>query len=193
MFDTAGNLYGAAYEGGPSNCGDGCGGVFELSPQASGGWHEQMIYFFQNGNDGSTPDSLLIIDPAGNLYGMTQFGGFESCGTVFKLSPKTGGTWSKHTLHEFTGDPDGCGPFLNMVRDSVGNFYGVTEGGGSMDNGAIFQITPAGKEQTLFSFSGGNDGSDPRSLIMGPTERSFFGVTFGLGGNSSGVLFEVSK
>jgi len=193
VFDTAGNLYGAAYDGGSSNCGGGCGGVFELSPQAGGGWREQMIYFFQNGNDGSTPDSLLIIDPAGNLYGMTQFGGIESCGTVFKLSPETGCTWSKHTLHEFTGSPDGCAPFLNMVRDSVGNLYGVAEGGGAMDDGAIFQITPGGTEQTFFSFSGGNNGSDPRSLIMGPAGRALFGVTFGLGSTSSGVLFEISK
>jgi uncharacterized repeat protein (TIGR03803 family) len=188
VFDTAGNLYGAAYQGGYSNW----GGVFELSPQAGGGWHEQIIHFFQNGNDGSTPDSLLIIDPAGSLYGMTQFGGFESCGTVFKLSPGTGGTWSKHTVHEFTGDPDGCAPFLNMVRDSAGNFYGVTEAGGAMDDGTIFQITPAGKEQTFFSFPGGDDGFEPRSLIMGPG-RSFFGVTFGLFGTEGGVLFEISR
>jgi uncharacterized repeat protein (TIGR03803 family) len=188
VFDTAGNLYGAAYYGGPSDS----GGVFELSPQAGGGWHEQMIYFFQNGTDGSTPDSLLIIDPAGNLYGMTQFGGSESCGTVFKLSPGTGGTWSKHTLHEFTGDPDGCGPFLNMVRNA-GSLYGITEAGGATDNGAIFEITPGGTEQVFFSFPGGNDGSDPRSLILNSNRRAFFGITFGLGSTSSGVLFEISE
>jgi uncharacterized repeat protein (TIGR03803 family) len=189
VFDTAGNLYGAASDGGLN-----FGGVFELSPQAGGGWKEQMIYFFQSGSDGAGPDSLLIIDPAGNLYGMTQGGGgSESCGIVFKLSPESGGAWSKKTLHEFTGDPDGCAPFLNMVRDSAGNLYGVTEGGGSMDDGAIFQITPGGKEQTFFSFSGGNEGSDPRSLIIGPSGRALFGMTFGLGSNSSGILFELSK
>ena len=193
VFDAAGNLYGAAYDGGSSICGGGCGGVFELSPKAGGGWQEKMLYFFQSGSDGSTPDSLLIIDPAGNLYGMTQFGGSLSCGTVFKLSPGTGGSWSKQSLHQFTGDPDGCGPFLNMVRDGAGNLYGVAEGGGTMDDGAIFQITPAGTEQTLFSFSGGNEGSEPRSLIMGPAGRSLFGVTFGLGSTSSGVIFEISK
>jgi uncharacterized repeat protein (TIGR03803 family) len=189
VFDTAGNLYGAASDGGSSNR----GGVFELSPQAGGAWKEQMIYFFQSGSDGADPDSLLIIDPAGNLYGMTQGGGSESCGTVFKLSPKTGGAWHKQTLHQFTGDPDGCSPFLNMVRDGAGNLYGVTEGGGSTDDGAIFQITPAGTEETFFSFSGGNEGSDPRSLIMGRGGQSLFGITFGLGSNSSGVLFEISK
>jgi uncharacterized repeat protein (TIGR03803 family) len=193
VFDTAGNLYGAALDGGDSSqCGDGCGGIFELSPQAGGGWKEQMLYFFQGGNDGALPISLLIIDPAGNLYGMTQTDGSEFCGTVFELSPGMGGTWSKKTLHLFTGEPDGCAPFLNMVRNN-GHLYGVAEGGGATDNGAIFEITPAGVESVLFSFPGGNDGSDPRSLILNPTRGAFFGVTFGLGSTSNGVIFELSK
>jgi uncharacterized repeat protein (TIGR03803 family) len=150
-----------------------------------------MIYFFKNGNDGAVPISLLIIDPAGNLYGMTQTGGSGGCGTVYELSP-TGGGWNKKTLHQFTGSPDGCVPFLNMVRNA-GSLYGITEAGGAMDDGAIFQITPAGTEQTFFSFSGGNDGSDPRSLILNSNRRAFFGVTFGLGSASSGVIFEISK
>lgn len=192
VFDNAGNLYGSNYMGGSSACGGGCGGVFELSPQAGGGWKEQMLYFFQGGNDGSTPDSLLLIDPAGNLYGMTQFGGSLFCGTVFKLSRGAGGAWSKDTLHLFTGEPDACEPFLNMVRND-GYLYGVTEGGGATDNGAIFEINPAGVEQVFFSFPGGNDGSEPRSLILNSARRAFFGVTFGLGSNSGGVLFEVSN
>jgi uncharacterized repeat protein (TIGR03803 family) len=80
-----------------------------------------------------------------------------------------------------------------MVRDSVGNLYGVAEAGGTLDDGAIFQITPGGTEQTFFSFSGGNNGSDPRSLIMGPHGQSLFGVTDGFGSTSSGVIFEISK
>jgi uncharacterized repeat protein (TIGR03803 family) len=190
VFDTAGNLYGAAYEGGSSKCGGGCGGVFELSPQAGGGWHEQMIYLFQNGNDGATPDSLLIVDPSGNLYGTTQFGGTESCGIVFKLSPGAGGTWSKKTLHLFTGGTDGCSPFGNIVRLG-GALYGITEGGGTKSAGTIFQIASSGVEETFFSFMGGNEGSEPGSLIVGPGGKSFFGVTFG--NAFSGVLFEVSN
>jgi uncharacterized repeat protein (TIGR03803 family) len=192
VFDTAGNLYGAALDGGSAECGSGCGGVFELSPQAGGGWKEQMLYFFKNGNDGAVPISLLIIDPAGNLYGMTQTGGSGGCGTVFKLSPVSGGEWNKNTLHPFTGSPDGCSPFLNIVRNA-GYLYGVAEAGGATDNGAIFEISPAGVEQVFFSFPGGNDGSDPRSLILNSTRRAFFGVTFGIGSTSSGVIFEISN
>lgn len=192
VFDKAGNLYGSANSGGSRQCGSGCGGVFELSPQAGGGWQERMLYFFQNGADGAIPDALLIIDPSGNLYGATQVGGSESCGTVFELSPGTGGTWNQQTLHEFAGS-DGCEPFLNMVRDSAGNIYGITEAGGAKSRGTIFEINPAGAEQVVFSFPGGNGGSDPRSLIVGPNGRTLFGVTFDLYGNGPGVVFEVSR
>jgi uncharacterized repeat protein (TIGR03803 family) len=183
VFDKAGNLYGSAYSGGSSNCGGGgCGGVFKLSPQAGGGWQEQMIYFFQNGDDGSSPDTLLISDPAGNLYGGTQFGGSGNCGTVFKLSPTSGGGWNENTLHEFTGT-DGCAPFLNIVRNNGGYLFGAA--------GVIFQLSPTGVEQVFYSFPGGNEGSDPRSLILAPKGSAFFGITNGL--FESGVLFEVSN
>ena len=163
------------------------------APQAGGGWQEQMLYFFQGGNDGADPDSLLIVDPAGNLYGMTGGGGKEGCGTVYKLSPSTGGVWSERILHQFTGGPDGCAPFLNMVRNVAGALYGVAEAGGATDNGAIFQISPAGVEQVLFSFPGGNGGSDPRSLILNSTRGALFGITFGLGSTSSGIIFEIAN
>jgi uncharacterized repeat protein (TIGR03803 family) len=193
VFDKAGNLYGSAETGGSSKCGGGgCGGIFELSPLAGGGWQEQMIYFFQGGNDGDEPDSLLVTDLEGNLYGMAQ-GGSNNCGSVFKLSPSAGGGWSKKILHAFSSEPDGCGPFLNLVHNSGGYLFGITEGGGSTGNGAIFQISPGGVEQVFFSFPGGNSGADPRSLILGPKGPAFFGVTFGLYGNLGGLLFEVSN
>jgi uncharacterized repeat protein (TIGR03803 family) len=193
VFDKAGNLYGSTYSGGSQHCGGGgCGGVFELSPQAGGGWQEQMLYLFQNGGDGSTPDSLLIIDPAGNLYGTTQFGGSVSCGTVFELSPGTGGEWTEKTLHAFTG-PDGCAPTMNLLRDGAGNLYGITADGGPNDDGVVFEITSAGTEQALFDFQGGNGGAFPASLIVGPTGRALFGVTSGFGSTFSGVIFEISK
>ncbi len=192
VFDKAGNLYGSANSGGSRQCGSGCGGVFELSPQAGGGWQERMLYFFQNGADGAIPDSLLIMDPSGNLFGGTQVGGSGGCGTVFELSPGTGGTWNQQTLHEFAGS-DGCEPFLNMVRDSAGNIFGITEAGGAKSSGTIFEITPGGTEHVVFSFPGGNGGADPRSLIVGPTGQALFGVTFDLYGNGPGVLFEVSR
>jgi uncharacterized repeat protein (TIGR03803 family) len=65
LFDSAGNLYGTASEGGAN----GSGVVFELSPVGKS-WTETVLHSFSSG-DGSDPSSGLIMDKAGHLYGTT--------------------------------------------------------------------------------------------------------------------------
>ena len=127
VFDSAGNLYGATFGGG-HHCGilgTGCGVLFELSPKANGLWEEKVIYEFMNTVDGEWPVGGLIIDHAGNLYGVTSLSG-----TAFRLSPETGGKWAFTLLHTFTGkDGDGAAP-NGLIMDAAGNLYGTTNNGG---------------------------------------------------------------
>jgi len=87
ISDNAGNLYGTTGAGGSSGCnGDGCGTVFKLTPDG----HETVLHAFEGGTDGRGPESQLILDKAGNLYGTTASGGSSGCngygcGTVFSL------------------------------------------------------------------------------------------------------------
>src|ERR1700690_484223 len=75
--DAAGNLYGLAYSGGDSNNGT----VFEVDKTGK----ESTLYQFGFDSDGSRPVGALVRDAAGNLYGATQYGGFQNdAGTVFK-------------------------------------------------------------------------------------------------------------
>jgi uncharacterized repeat protein (TIGR03803 family) len=64
-FDNLGNLYGTTQYGG----GEGAGLVFKLTP-ASGTWSESILHTFAK--DGENPQSPLLIDPAGHLYGTTS-------------------------------------------------------------------------------------------------------------------------
>src|SRR3954454_24207419 len=96
VFDSSGNLYGAAGEGGASNCGS----VFELLPSGTS-WVEKTLYSFKCGNDGSTPVATLIFDPSGNLYGTTKLGGSHGVGVAYKLHKGTTGTWTESLLHTF--------------------------------------------------------------------------------------------
>ena len=81
--DAAGNLYGTMTEGGTY----GAGMVFELSPSGGGAWTETVLWSFGNGSDGQFPESGVIMDAAGNLYGTTRHwrhllpvaGQFTSC------------------------------------------------------------------------------------------------------------------
>src|SRR5579863_6228047 len=117
VADKVGNLYGTTQFGGNATSfacalNGGCGTVFELSPNGSGGWIENVIYNFcsnyQNNMclDGSGPVAGLVSDSAGNLYGTTYAGGNcaneSGCGTVFELFPPQAptGAWTEEVLYD---------------------------------------------------------------------------------------------
>jgi uncharacterized repeat protein (TIGR03803 family) len=144
--DKQGNFYGTTSFGGTVNstCQNGCGTVFELSPGTSG-WRLQTLYSFQGGTDGMLPlNTTLALDPKGNLYGVTVYGGNNdcSCGVVFELSPLTGGGWSEKVLYAFQGGTDGGFPTGSIVVDPGGNVYGTTPTGGVNSAGTVYKITP---------------------------------------------------
>lgn len=140
-FDAAGNLYGTTVFGGPA----GGGTVYKLSPNADGTWTESVIYAFKGGTDGNTPYGGVAFDTAGNLYGTTNSGGTGGRGTVFKLTPASGGGWTETILHNFTGHADGGLPAAGVLLDAAGNIYGTTQmgGHGGFENGGVvFEISP---------------------------------------------------
>lgn len=145
LMDASGNFYGTTTGGGSS----GFGAVFETA-LVSGTWQTHDIYSFTNVNgDGGYPNSPLIADGAGNLYGATEAGGgieectvvtTNGCGTVFKLSEKGGG-WEASILHDSTGGADGGFPG-GVVLAADRNLYGVALLGGIHDAGVFFKMVP---------------------------------------------------
>jgi uncharacterized repeat protein (TIGR03803 family) len=150
IFDSAGNLYGTTLSGGPQdrscqiNQGvSGCGIVFELLPAAGGLWNETILHeFTQSNGDGIEPQAGVIFDSLGNLYGTTTRGGAFTYGTVYELSPSSGGTWTETILHSFGSGTDGQTPYSGLIRDAAGNFYGTTLRGGDANFGTVFEVTP---------------------------------------------------
>jgi uncharacterized repeat protein (TIGR03803 family) len=130
VFDAQGNLYGTTALGGAYNQGT----VFEVTPSGS----ETVLYSFTGKADGGTPESGLVFDAHGNLYGTTWGGGDFSDGTVFKLSPAGVET----VLHSFTDGLDGGAPVVGMIFDAQGNLYGTTSQGGAYNQGTVFKLTP---------------------------------------------------
>lgn len=138
-----------------SGCnGSPCGTVFELSPGAGDTWTETVLYSFCSvGNcaDGALPSpNALVFDALGNLYGTTNAGGTSGtncnsygCGTVFELTPSSGGDWSETVLFAFPPNGvKGSGQLGGLVLDSAGNLYGTSEGGSRFSAGTVFKVAP---------------------------------------------------
>src|SRR5215831_14903438 len=85
--------------------------VLLVSSTTAWGVTEKVLHNFGSfRTDGSQPQTGLIRDIAGNLYGTTYVGGAFNAGTVFELSPIPGGGWKYRIIHSFAGGKDGGGP-----------------------------------------------------------------------------------
>jgi uncharacterized repeat protein (TIGR03803 family) len=189
--DAAGNLYGttigcAALD---IQCHDFYGEVFKLDTTGK----LTILHHFTSeaaGGDGAIPESGLVQDAAGNLYGTTLGGGAASHGTVFKIDAK-----GKHTiLHSFTGGRDGKWPqFGNLILDAAGNLYGATNNGGAANLGVVFKLSLAGKFTTLYTFKGGKDGENPSMPLARDTAGNLYGTSRegGDGSCACGTIFKV--
>jgi uncharacterized repeat protein (TIGR03803 family) len=195
--DAAGNLYGTTPNGGNAAfCGDdrGCGIVFKVDTSGK----ETVLYNFcsvAKCADGFYPETALIQDAAGNLYGTTTDGGVHhQYGTVFKVDT----TGRETVLYSFPGrrsvgevQPSG------LVMDTAGNLYGTTLWGGAFHEGSVFEVTTSGKTRTLHSFTDGTDGGIPFGLVL-DSAGNLYGTTLS-GGNFNdcngvgcGTLFELT-
>jgi uncharacterized repeat protein (TIGR03803 family) len=193
IFDAAGNLYGTASEGGAS----GYGTVFELTPTTGGTWTPTVLHNFDS-YDGANPAGGLIFDGSGNLYGTTGEGG-SGFGTVFELTPATGGAWTQRVLLQFNAGSEGAYPCANLILDAAGNLYGTTNMGGAIGYGTVFELTPAAggswTETILYSFrslSGGVDGFSPVAGLVRDTAGNLYGTTTTGGTHQGGAVFELT-
>jgi uncharacterized repeat protein (TIGR03803 family) len=161
--------------------------VYKLDPSRE----ETVLYTFTGGADGRNPYGGLILDSTGNLYGTTVNGG-SGYGVVFKLDP----AGQETVLYTFTGGADGCNPYAGLIFDSAGNLYGTTQFGGSGQGtagfGVVFEVSPAGQETVLYTFTGGADGGNPVGGLIFDSAGNLYGTGSGGYTVAWGVVFELN-
>lgn len=186
MIDEAGDLYGTGSYAGPG----GYGVVFKVNQRGK----ETVLHGFTGGTDGANPQSSLLMDAAGNLYGTTIAGGASGAGTVFRVTGKRRET----VLHSFTGQTDGAKPEAALAMDAAGNLYGTTTAGGSAGNGTVFKLalpTKLGrkwKEKVLYSFGTGTDGTIPVSGVTFDAAGNIYGTTSAGGSYGYGTVYQLT-
>lgn len=190
LLDAAGNLYGVTTYGGTI----GSGSVFKLDPNAN----ESVLYSFAGSPDGSQPTGGLVQDAAGNLYGVTRYGGANSpecppgpgCGTVFKLTP--GGTATLLLSFRNGYPPYGSLPVGRLVLDKSGNLFGTTQYQSFINGncplsivnhkqvgygcGTVFKLDPSGTASAVHVFDG-TDGAFPYAGLVQDSAGNLFGTT----------------
>jgi len=217
VWDGKGNLFGVTQEGGigwggngnpPCWTNDGCGVVFEMTPNGDGTWDYYVLHRFASSQtDGQSPQGGLVRDAAGNFYGTTAHGGphghkggAHGNGIVFKLSPNATGRWTMTVIYDF---PDGCGhgcePFGDLAFDQAGNLYGANGGGnatcsgGAYFCGMIYKLTPqpdgTWKYGAVYKFNG-PDGFGPLGVTL-DKKGHIYGATTEGGKYNFGVAFEI--
>ena len=186
-FDKTGNLYGTTSAGGAY----GYGTIFELMPSGSA-WTETILHDFQDGDDGAVPFAGLIANKAGTFYGAAGEGGTGGGGTVFELTPASGG-WTFTVLYSQAGW-NVSGTFRNLLLDASGNLYGTTHCDGAPEAGTVYELTPANGSWTytlLYTFTGGTDGLYSFSNLVFE-QGKLYGTTNEGGTDDAGVVFEVT-
>jgi len=183
--DSAGNLYGTTYLGGTGGGTLGDGVVYKLD--AAG--HETVLYSFTGAADGQYPAPVggVIRDSAGNLYGATVYSGPANIGMVYKI----GTDGRETTLYGFPWSGDGGGPVAGVFRDSAGNLYGTTGGGGALNQGTVYKLDAAGHETVLYSFTGGVDGGSPQAGVILDSAGNVYGTASGGGTAGDGVVYKL--
>jgi uncharacterized repeat protein (TIGR03803 family) len=179
-----GNFYGTTKGGGTSGLSiTGFGTVFKISTNGA----LTTLYAFgtltdanRQPLDGLFPGAALLQGSDGNFYGTTS-------ATVFQMTPAGVLT----TLVSGFVSPSA------LVQGRGGNLYGTTADGGNTNlnygsgYGTVFKITTNGALTSLYSFTGGNDGSMPNGLVQG-SDGNFYGTTSGGGAGGAGTVFRLT-
>jgi len=194
VFDTAGNIYGTTYVGGPSNQGT----VFELSKSGST-WKETVLHSFADvsGSDGYYPYGALTFDAGGNLYGTTLYGGKYGVGTVFQLKPSNG-KFTYHLIHTFTSTTSSAYyPYGGVVVDSKNGFlYGTTYNGGVIWNsGAVYQLQEISGHwifSIIYNFLGDSLGQYTESGLAMDATGNLYGTNYQGGDFNLGCVFKLT-
>ena len=197
VFDPAGVMYGTTDGGGCAGDG-GSTTVYELVP-SQGGWNKSTLHRFTGGTDGSCIWGGVILDGAGNVYGMTCFGGNPNgvcgslgCGTVFQLT-RSGSGWTKNVLYSFQGGSDGAYPYGGLIWDEAGNLYGTTLMYGSGFGGTVFMLSPSNGNWTftlLYSFT---TAGNPGASLLRDGAGNLYGTTSSGGAHGYGNVFKLTR
>jgi uncharacterized repeat protein (TIGR03803 family) len=189
-----GNFYGTVAD---ANGFGNQGGVFKITSAG----RLTVIYGFDcTSTVGCGPSDGVTMGSNGKLYGTTGSGGTNSNGTIYSMT--TSGK-DVEVLHNINNNTEGDNNFAAggedtenlLFESSDGNFYGANWGGGSGNQGGLYELTSKDVFSGFLFLDETNDtlGDNPYSPLMQHTNGIIFGTTNGNGENeAAGVFFSLN-
>jgi uncharacterized repeat protein (TIGR03803 family) len=171
-----GFFYGTTYLGGGSGY---SGTVFKMATNGD----VFVVKRFTEASEGGYSSGSVIQTPDGMLYGMTNSGGKNLKGTIYKLT--TGGSIT--ILSHLNGVNAGSEPVGNLVVGKDSAYFGVTKTGGAFNYGTIFKI--CGGVTTILKSFNRTDGEKPVGGLLRGKDGNLYGMTEYGGTNGVGTIF----
>lgn len=144
--------------------------------------HTALVY-------GTSEETLVgsVMADGCARFGKVVFG----LGLALATSVPLSSALAYQVIYTFHGASDGSDSFSPLIKDSAGNLYGTTSGGGANNAGTIFELTPGGTEITLHAFTG-SDGKWPLNGLVMDKSENLFGMTWKGGSSGDGTIFELA-
>ena len=172
-------LYGCTQIGGASNSGV----VYSFNTAGAGTY--TMLHELDGTTDGQFPIAELLQASNGFLYGSTIQAGSNLGGTIF--------TWniplaSFSVVHDFTY-ANGSSQFGRLIQAASGLLYGMTNRGGTNDDGVLYSFNTTGNVYTVLKNLNASGLSDAWAGLNEHSPGVFFGVSNEGGAVNAGALF----
>jgi uncharacterized repeat protein (TIGR03803 family) len=148
-----------------------------------------VIHSLTAASEGNQPQSSLVQDGGGTLYGTTALGGAHGDGTIFKLDAPNGDNFDD--IHDFDGT-DGSNPYGGVILGGGGFLFGTAANGGNDGAGVIYKIDTSGNNfAVIHHLDGANDGGTPNGGLVQDSQTILYGVAHDNGANGFGTVFSI--
>jgi uncharacterized repeat protein (TIGR03803 family) len=182
VMASNGKLYGMTSGGSGTSY---YGVIFEYSIPA-----DLLITRYEfNFNNGYSPQYTRLVEGAtGWLFGMTNRGGMQDDGVIFKFSYLSG-TFT--LLYSFNLQSANENVFGSLIESTPGVFLGMTNVGGNLGRGTIFRFDTLTRTHAVrHHFDSYNRGQKPYGNLTASSNGKFYGLTREGGAFNLGTLFE---
>jgi uncharacterized repeat protein (TIGR03803 family) len=146
----------------------------------------KTLYTFSNGNN---YPSVLTAGADGNFYGTeADADGYGNVGGVFRITS----TGAFQLLYGFDNSVNVSGPSTGVVRDSNGKLYGATAFPSGTGNGALYDVTVAGKLTDIYNFPASLNFDESANNMIQASNGELYGASYNGGTGATGGLYELT-